>query len=75
MKRFENERRDLSISAGRTPAACYLVDIMFESEVNWSAVCNIATIVLKKLCIAERLRNSNRIESWRALRAFPPPAK
>jgi len=61
--RFENERRDLSIRVGRTPAACNLVDIMLESEVNWSAVCNMATIVLKKLRIAERLRNSNRIES------------
>ncbi|XP_070851572.1 uncharacterized protein [Drosophila suzukii] len=50
--RLENERRD-----------CNLVDIMLESEVNWSAVCNMATIVLKKLRIAERLRNSNRIES------------
>jgi len=35
--RFENERRDLSIRVGRTPAACNLVDIMLESEVNWSA--------------------------------------
>jgi len=40
--RFENERRDLSIGVGRTPAACNLVDIMLESEI-------------KKLCIAERL--------------------
>jgi len=46
--RFENERRDVSIRVGRTPAACNLVDIMLESEVNWSAVCNMATIVLKK---------------------------
>jgi len=61
--RFENERRDVSIRVGRTPAACNLVDIMLESEVNWSAVCNMATIVLKKLRIAERQRNSNRIES------------
>jgi len=57
--RFENERRDLSIRVGRTPAACNLVEIMLESEVNWSAVCNMATIVLKKLRIAERLRNGS----------------
>ncbi|XP_041675286.1 uncharacterized protein LOC121530368 [Drosophila eugracilis] len=61
--RFENEHLDLSIRVGRTPAACNLVQIMLESEVNWSAVSNMATIVLKKLRIAERLRNSNRIES------------
>ncbi|KAH8350667.1 hypothetical protein KR084_003968, partial [Drosophila pseudotakahashii] len=58
--RFENERRDLSMRVGRTPAACNLVDIMLDSEENWSAVCNMATIVLKKLRNAERLRNSNR---------------
>jgi len=61
--RFENERRDLSIRVKRTQAACNLVDIMLESEVNWCAVCNMTTIVLKKLRIAARLRNYNRIES------------
>jgi len=54
--RFENERRDVSIRA-----ACNLVDIMLESELKWSAVCNMATIEHKKLRIAERLRNSNTI--------------
>jgi len=47
--RFENERRDLSIRVGRTPAACNLVVIMLESEVNWSAICNMATTVLNNL--------------------------
>jgi len=47
--RFENERRDLSIRVGGTPAACNLVDIMLEPEVNWSAICNMATTVLKKV--------------------------
>jgi len=44
---LENERRDLSIRVGGTPAAFNLVNIMNESEV---------TLVLKKLRIAERLR-------------------
>jgi len=33
------------MTVGRTPAACNLVDIMLKSEDNWSAVCNMATIV------------------------------
>lgn len=54
--RFESERARLEGVLGGSVTVDNLVDLMLESESNWDAVSNFATVILKKLRVEERAR-------------------